>query len=497
MFQSSSRRSFLKSAATGSGLMGLGSLAGLDHLLAEDENVIKPRNWAFRYDDQIERIVRLIEDTPLDKCVEQMAVRLRGGLSYRQFLAALYLAGLRNGNDFGYYHCIYVLHAANDLGLDAPVDERFMSLFGSLGIFKSWQRQRYSGDGHFGWRKRPTKLPQADKALARFHEASSNADPDAAEAAIITLGRTVGWRHLFDLIAPYAMVDVHEWICLSNCFRILPVIGWQHAESTLRMMARNYSSTQPWHASWFRLRRDAAERKFGPLPSGWVDSKGNKAATLDFISALRESTPNSAFELTWKQLATGKIRAGSIWDAIHLVAAEQFSRSFGNGDELHQNTGMNALHYAFRASRGSEQRLIALMRAVTWTAQPWAVGRNLKESQMLANIEPADIPPLPRIAAEEILNSSAKDENAIGKAYAFSMQHPNASVLKEAQRQHVFETGGDSHAYKYLAAIQENSRQVSPEWRAHVFASSVAGYRGKQPTSNPMILRAREALRGA
>jgi hypothetical protein len=497
MFDSSTRRGFLRSAAVGGGVLGLSSLTEFEHLVADDESSEQGRDWSVRYGDDIEPIVRLIEETPLDKCVEELAVRLRRGLSYRQFVAALFLAGLRNGGDFGYYHCIYMIHSAHQLSLDAPVDERLMSMFGGLGIFKGWQQKRYAGTGHFGWRKKPANLPTADKALAQYRSAISSGDLDEAEAAMIVLGRTSGRQRLHDLIVPYTLASgVHGWICASNTFRILPVIGRRCAEPALRMMARGFSFDKHWSVTWLAPRLEAARGRFGPLPRGWSDRRGEKAASLEFLAALRESDSESSFDVAYQQLATSKVTAGSIWDAIHLAAAEQFVIQNGDGNPLHQNTGMNALHYAFRACVDPEVRLMTLMRAVTWTAKPWGVARNIEKSKTIAQLTPADIPALPQVAAHEIVTSSATDDNAVAKAFAFARQHSNSPALWQAQRRLVFTKGGDAHAYKYLAAIWEDSQQVSPEWRAHMIASSVAGNTADLRADSPLILRAREALRG-
>jgi hypothetical protein len=340
-------------------------------------------------------------------------------------------------------------------------------------------------------------LPSADKALSQYRAAMNSGDLDAAEAAMIVLIRTSGRQQLLDLIVPYTLGNgVHHWICASNTFRILPVIGWRHAEPALRMMARSYSGVGHWSVTWLAPRLEAARKKFGPLPRGWADSRGDRAAALEFLAALRDGDMATTFQFAYQQLAAGKLRAGSIWDAIHLAAGEQYILTNGNGDPLHQNTGMNALHYAFRACVDPDVRLMTLMRALTWTSKPWATARDIEESKTILRLTPADIPALPQVAAEEILNSSAADDNAVGKAFAFARQHPNSQALWQAQRRLVFAKGTDAHAYKYLAAIWEDSQQVSAEWRAHMFASSVAGNKGELPADSPVILRAREALRG-
>jgi hypothetical protein len=58
----------------------------------------------------------------------------------------------------------------------------------------------------------------------------------------------------------------------------------------------------------------------------------------------------------------------------------------------------------------------------------------------------------------------------------------------------VFMKGGDAHDYKFLAAIWEDSRQVSPQWRPCLVAASANRSYAGVPDS-PVMLQAREALR--
>lgn len=91
-FHLTTRRSFLQSTVA-----GLGGLTGFEHLLrAADSNAANPRDWTFQYDGEIEPIVRLMEEKPLEFAVEELIARLKRGMSYRQFVAALFQAG-RNG----------------------------------------------------------------------------------------------------------------------------------------------------------------------------------------------------------------------------------------------------------------------------------------------------------------------------------------------------------------------------------------------------------------
>src|SRR5262249_5553688 len=136
------RRGFLKTAAAGGCLFGLENLEALLRLgrACAADPPAKTERVRFRAD--IEPLVRLIEETDREKCIEVVVAPLRRGLSYRQFLAALFLAGIREGNPqpCGYkLHCVFVIHAAHQMSLDAPVGEQLLPLFYALDYFKHCQ----------------------------------------------------------------------------------------------------------------------------------------------------------------------------------------------------------------------------------------------------------------------------------------------------------------------------------------------------------------------
>src|SRR5207237_9704153 len=82
-----------------------------------------------RFTPQIEPVVRLIEETPREKCSRLMLEQLRKGLPYRNFLAALYLANIRTGI---VNPPLAVLHSANELAWDLPLSERLVTMLWAL-----------------------------------------------------------------------------------------------------------------------------------------------------------------------------------------------------------------------------------------------------------------------------------------------------------------------------------------------------------------------------
>src|SRR5881392_1629936 len=89
------RRSFLKTSGSLGALAALGELTFLSRLpsVSAQEAAVDPAS--VRFHPEIEPLVRLIEDTPRERVLEEVAQRIRKGTSYREVLAALLLAGVR------------------------------------------------------------------------------------------------------------------------------------------------------------------------------------------------------------------------------------------------------------------------------------------------------------------------------------------------------------------------------------------------------------------
>src|SRR5262245_42660172 len=94
------RRRFLQGVAGTASLClaGVPGLRGLTALAAE------PPPEKVRFGKDLEPVVRLIEETPREKCVAVFVNELRRGLSYRRFLAAAFFAGVRKKHS---HHEVY------------------------------------------------------------------------------------------------------------------------------------------------------------------------------------------------------------------------------------------------------------------------------------------------------------------------------------------------------------------------------------------------------
>ena len=107
-------------------MAGFGSLDFLSRLQPVSAEEAAPDPRGVRLEGEVEPLVRLLEDTPRDRVLEEVAARLKRGLSYRELLAALLLAGVRSiqPRPVGFkFHAVLVVHSAHLASL-AAADHR-------------------------------------------------------------------------------------------------------------------------------------------------------------------------------------------------------------------------------------------------------------------------------------------------------------------------------------------------------------------------------------
>ena len=157
--------------------------------VSADESQLDPN--VVRLDPEIEPVVRLLEDTPREQLLEKVAQRIKDGLSYREVLAALLLAGVRNVQprpSVGFkFHAVLVVNSAHLASMSSPDEHRWLPIFWALDQFKSSQ----AADVREGnWTMAPVKesaVPHADKARQAFIDAMDHWDEAAADAAVAGL----------------------------------------------------------------------------------------------------------------------------------------------------------------------------------------------------------------------------------------------------------------------------------------------------------------------
>src|SRR5262249_56439739 len=145
--------------------------------------------------------------------MEEVASRIRHGLSYREVLAALLLAGVRNiqPRPVGFkFHAVLVVNSAHLASLASADSDRWLPIFWAIDQFKSSQAQDVKeGD----WTMAPvdeSAVPPSHKARQAFIDAMDNWDEAAADTAIVSLARTAGAHEIYEILAHYGARDFLE-----------------------------------------------------------------------------------------------------------------------------------------------------------------------------------------------------------------------------------------------------------------------------------------------
>ncbi len=496
------RRRFLQAAsALGLGAE-LGPMTALRSMspLAAAEATVSPEIVKFR--PEIEPAVRLLEETPREKALEVVIERLKNGLSYRELMAGLFLAGIRNikPRPVGFkFHAVMVINSAHLLGQTAAVSERLLPLLWAVDTFKSSQAQDVrEGDWVLG-PVNESRLPKPRAAREAFVQAMKKWDAEAADAAIAALCRTSGSAATMEPLWRFAVRDQrnigHKAIFAAQSWRTLQTIGWEHAEPVLRSLVFGMLDLQGDDRPKPVGPYDANLENAAKIREDWQFGRADAAATQSLLQVVREATPEAASAEAVKLLNQG-IDPGSLWDTAILSSCELLMQSPGIL-ALHATTTMNALHFIYSASGDDTTRRLALLQAIGW--QPLYRGRaKPADSTRIDTMAPAAdlLKSRGNEAIAEIFDSINQSRQSAGqKTLAYLAGGGSPDLIFDAARRMIFHKGRDSHDYKYGAAVwEEVMHATDPRWKAPMIAAAMFNLPGAKTPDSPLMIRARESL---
>lgn len=496
------RRTFLSAC----GLTALGQsgfLPGWARAFVEAAGENPPAVVPVVFADELEPLIRAIEQVRAEGALELAVARLKGGTTPRQLLASIFLAGIRNVNPQppGFkLHCVFAVQAAHQLSLDVPPGDRLLPLLWALREFKNSQAED-SRQGNFVLGQVRGELPSPERAWQELDEAMRSWDEPRADRAIAAVIRSRGAHEVMEGLWQYGARDYrnigHKAIYLANAYRTLQVIGWRHAEPVLRSVilglldfkdkeVNGYTfDSQEYHANVARV------SQIGPrLPPDWTRAEGLRPATMEVLEILRSGEYSQAIGRSLELLQGGQVGAGAIWDAAHLAAGELMMRQPGIYG-IHTVTSLNALRYAYDMSADRPNRLLLLLQGLAWMGQfATFMGRaqgGLGPQQITA-VPAVDIPAQSTDALQSIFETVAKDPSgAAAQAYAYASRGGDLSAFASLAKGLVVRKQSDAHHYKYSTAVFEDLALVSPEWRPHLLATSVYYLRGLSvPDDQPL-----------
>lgn len=490
---SSSRRDFLK---TGTAAGALSFLARVP-LVGREETGLSPEFVRFR--PEIEPLVRLLEETPRETLLEEVAHRIKGGTTYREVVCALLLAGVRNiqPRPVGFkFHAVLVVNSAHLASQNSPDADRWLPIFWALDYFKSSQA-RDVAEGN--WTMEPVDegaVPPAGKAHKMFESAMDHWDEAGADAAVAGLARTAGAQELFDVLARYGARDFrdigHKAIYVANSWRTLQNIGWRHSEPVLRSLAYALLEHGGGNPADNDFEADLPGRKNAELLKtirlDWQQGEPRKEATTELLAVLREGNWEDASTKVVEALNTG-IAPQSLWDALFQHAAEMLMRRPGIVS-LHACTTTNALHYAHQHTFNDETRRLLLLQNASFLTMFRQRG-GVKDGIAIDAMEPAEgEQSLDDIFAEVSRNKPLAARKSL--AYLRAAKDPGPFI--DAAQRLIYLKGTDSHDYKFSSAVLEDYYHLSPVMRDRFLAASTAWLEGSGKPDSKLVERTRAAM---
>src|SRR5258707_11346712 len=286
---------------------------------------------AVQFRPEMEPLVVLMERTPRERCAEMAVEQFRNGVSYRQLLAALFLAGIRSLNPRppGFaLHCVFVIYSAHLISLEAPADSRLLPLFYALDDFKAAQeRDAKAPAGDFTMRTMRGPLPSPERAAVELTAAMESWDIERAERAVVSLARNRSAGEIFAMLWRYGARDYrnigHKAIYMANACRTLQAIGWQHAEPVLRSLVSSlldFAREQQMNGyalddQCYPANLKRVKDSFSRLGEIWSPGPADAGATRGVLAAIREGTPDEACADAASRLIKGEASAAALGGA--------------------------------------------------------------------------------------------------------------------------------------------------------------------------------------
>ncbi|MEM9365787.1 MAG: hypothetical protein AAGD07_07305 [Planctomycetota bacterium] len=466
-----------------------------------------------RMDAETKRLVQLIDETPREECPALLVTELKRGVPYRELLAAAFLfAALRDG-----HHSVYLVHSAHQLSLDSEPNDRMLPLFWAVDVMKEHLTR---------FRKSEVKpmrgpLPSAQEADAEFETAMKAMDREKAEHAIIAICRTQGPKQAYTRFLPYAARDNffigHIPIGIVSAGRALNTIGWHHAEPTLRYIVRDmYRHEHTLQGQPYPHNVERTDKTHDRLPVDWASHVADKERTIELLSLMKRGRWWISNDWVAENLIAGNIKAGTVWDAIHLMAAELMLFVEKGGQmgtrALHSNTAANALHHVFATSLDSRTRYLTMLQALSWVTE-FMLGVRDRDGLLpghVGTMQAAELTGGSLETIEAMLSALPprsflhRDDDRAGQLKAaeltFALTQTRAGAnafIQAAQHAMARRLSRNAHEMKYPIAMFEESRRISPAWRPHLLAATSVYLQGTNSPNNPAVERGARLLVGA
>ena len=188
--------------------------------------------------DKLEPLVSLMQDTPIEKLLPALVVRLNEGVELRTLVAAGALANARTfgGQDYTGYHAFMALPPALEMAKELPEAER------ALPVLKVLYRNSHRMQAHGGSKNEvlhPMPHTTVEFSGEALQAATHTADVSKAETTFAAM-KPDATKEAFDVLQ-YAIqdeIDVHRVVLSWRAWTMLDIAGKEHAHTLLRQSVR-------------------------------------------------------------------------------------------------------------------------------------------------------------------------------------------------------------------------------------------------------------------
>ena len=283
----------------------------------------------------LERLVCLMQETPVDRLLPELVRELRSGSDLRQLTAAAALANARTfgGEDYVGFHTMMALAPALHLARELPDKSQPLPVFKVL--YRNTNRiQEHGGrKGEVLHPATPSTAFEVPLGGEQLREAVRRKDVNAAEQtfARLALGPPEdAFNHL--LWAVQDQTEVHRVVLPYRAWDLLGLIGKEQAHTLLRQSVRYCVKAESWprQSTWEEPRvllpRLLEAHKLD------ASAPGTRTAEDSWVEQLSEtvfqSNPEQAAEAAALALAEGTSPA-AVGEAISLAANQLVLRDQG------------------------------------------------------------------------------------------------------------------------------------------------------------------------
>ncbi|MFO0843122.1 MAG: hypothetical protein U0797_12130 [Gemmataceae bacterium] len=489
------RRGFVAATAAAGGFAFLDRLPELDAAPTKHVRLAEVAS-------DIEPLVKLLEDTDRGDLLDKVVGKIRGGTSYQELLAAVFLAGVRGiqPRPVGFkFHAVLVINSAHLASLAATDKDRWLPLLWSIDYFKSSQAaNKTQGD----WRMSPadaTKLPGQDEAKKTFLDGMNNWDVEKADRGITAWGRAAGAAEVFEAFWRLGARDFrdigHKAIYAANAWRTLQTIGWRHAEPVVRSLAYGMLDHEDGNPATRDDWRDRPGRdnlvRLETLKPLRFDGKRDASVGKEVLAALRTVNAADASKLIAERLDAG-VHPAAVWDGLFLQAGELLMRQPGIVG-LHTLTSLNALHFAYETSAVERTRAFLILQAAAFLPlfRDAMSGRGKVSSGKLDALEKLES----NGGIDEVFADVSRDRTtAARKTLDLLQRDPRQTepLMRQARRL-IFAKGASSHDYKFSSAVLEDVYQLARRCGRRSWRRACSTW-GSGDKDNSLIRRSEAAL---